>query len=119
MSKVDAQRAMRQARYAAHQESRAGATAQKTEPPPAPARVAPETPRESDAAVVVTPAPVREQDETVTDERESHLFAAADPAAATPAAGPEGAVELCGHRNIGNKTCSRPAGHPQKSHRYS
>jgi hypothetical protein len=27
-------------------------------------------------------------------------------------------VELCGHRNIGNKSCRRPAGHPEKNHRY-
>ena len=31
----------------------------------------------------------------------------------TPAGG-----ALCGHRNMGNKTCSRPAGHPEKNHRY-
>jgi len=41
--------------------------------------------------------------------------------------GPDGAAgadvaevqaALCGHRNIGNKTCVRPAGHPEKNHRY-
>jgi hypothetical protein len=25
---------------------------------------------------------------------------------------------LCGHRNMGGKTCSRPAGHAEKNHRY-
>ncbi len=27
--------------------------------------------------------------------------------------------QLCGHRNIGNKTCRRPVGHPEKNHRYT
>jgi hypothetical protein len=26
---------------------------------------------------------------------------------------------LCGHRNMGGKSCSRPAGHGEKSHRYA
>lgn len=26
--------------------------------------------------------------------------------------------DLCGHRNIGNKSCTRPAGHAEKNHRY-
>jgi len=25
---------------------------------------------------------------------------------------------LCGHRNMGGKKCSRPAGHAEKNHRY-
>jgi hypothetical protein len=27
--------------------------------------------------------------------------------------------ELCGHRNMSGRTCTREQGHPQKSHRYS
>ena len=27
--------------------------------------------------------------------------------------------ELCGHRNMGGKSCSRPAGHSEKNHRYA
>jgi hypothetical protein len=27
--------------------------------------------------------------------------------------------ELCGHRNMGGKSCSRPAGHREKNHRYA
>ena len=27
--------------------------------------------------------------------------------------------ELCGHRNMGGKTCTREAGHAAKNHRYS
>ncbi|TGN63537.1 hypothetical protein EXE59_05940 [Nocardioides eburneiflavus] len=27
--------------------------------------------------------------------------------------------DLCGHRNMSGRTCTRESGHPQKSHRYS
>ncbi|NYE36649.1 hypothetical protein F4692_001782 [Nocardioides cavernae] len=27
--------------------------------------------------------------------------------------------DLCGHRNISGRSCTREKGHPQKSHRYS
>ena len=37
--------------------------------------------------------------------------AAAEPAAATE--------ELCGHRNMSGRTCTRESGHAAKSHRYS
>jgi hypothetical protein len=39
-----------------------------------------------------------------------------------PAAAPEpisGAEELCGHRNMSGRTCTREQGHAAKSHRYS
>lgn len=29
------------------------------------------------------------------------------------------ADDLCGHRNMSGRTCTRETGHPQKSHRYS
>lgn len=35
-----------------------------------------------------------------------------------PAAG-EPDVELCGHRNMSGRTCTREKGHAAKSHRYS
>ncbi|HEX5918259.1 MAG TPA: hypothetical protein VFY76_10420 [Nocardioides sp.] len=49
---------------------------------------------------------------------------------APPVAPPEGAAtqveaplaatdELCGHRNMSGRTCTREAGHAAKSHRYS
>jgi hypothetical protein len=41
----------------------------------------------------------------------------AQAAAPEPAAEPEAA--LCGHRNMGGRTCTREAGHAAKSHRYS
>ena len=73
MSKVDAQRAMREARYAAMQ-----AQAQQR-----PAR---------------RPAPVA--------------------ASAAPPPAPAAAAS-CGHRDRAGRTCVRPAGHAEKSHRYA
>jgi hypothetical protein len=32
---------------------------------------------------------------------------------------PEPEAALCGHRNMGGRTCTREAGHAAKSHRYS
>lgn len=32
---------------------------------------------------------------------------------------PEAAEELCGHRNMSGRTCTRERGHDAKSHRYS
>jgi hypothetical protein len=148
MSKVDAQRAMREARYAAFQASREAPTA--PPPPPAKARsarpqaagpvpAAADTPVDVEAGGPAEPGTVGETEtETVID-----LTAGAEPEAAVavqdagtagtagtaqPAlqsSAPDGEPEpedatagLCGHRNMGNKSCSRPAGHPEKNHRY-
>ena len=44
----------------------------------------------------------------------------AHPAAELPPAEPERVTEqLCGHRNMGGRTCTRELGHAAKSHRYS
>jgi hypothetical protein len=88
MSKVDAQRAMREARYAALQ---------------------------AQPAATRRPAPPSEQPAP-----------AARPVKARPTANPPAQVRraadtatgLCGHRSIGNKSCQREAGHPEKAHRY-
>ena len=86
MSKVDALRAMREAKYA-----RAGA------PPLPPGVAAPRAPRP------VTRAPAGPTFE-----------------ASVPSAGGESETgALCGHRNMGGKICSRPAGHSEKNHRYA
>ncbi|HWU23355.1 MAG TPA: hypothetical protein VN088_17580 [Nocardioides sp.] len=75
MSKVDALRAMREARYA-----------QQTAGAPAPKRAKPvEAKPVKQAAKVAEP---------VSD-------------------------ELCGHRNMSGRTCTRERGHSAKSHRYS
>ena len=90
MSKMDNLRAMREAKYAAAQAR-----------PKTPA--APGTPAKAPATAA---APKR---------------AAAKPAAA-PKTAPDGAPateELCGHKNMSGRTCTREKGHSAKSHRYS
>ncbi len=77
MSKMDAMRAMREAKYA-QQQATPGKRAAKPQPL---AKVAPD------------PAP--------------------------GAAVGESAEALCGHRNMGGRTCTREQGHTAKSHRYS
>lgn len=85
MSKVDALRAMREAKYA-----RSGA------PPQPPGAAAPRAAKPT-ARTAASP-----QADPVED------------AADAPAT-----EELCGHRNMGGKSCSRPAGHSEKNHRYA
>lgn len=41
------------------------------------------------------------------------------PAEAPAAPREDGSPALCGHRNMGGKTCTREHGHAAKSHRYS
>ena len=89
MSKVDALRAMREAKYA-----RAGA------PPLPPGAVAPRAPK------------------PVTRGQAGTQSRVAQPEVARPSADEETGA-LCGHRNMGGKSCSRPAGHSEKNHRYA
>ena len=91
MGKVEAQRAMRDARFAAYRASRTSDGG----PPPAP------------VTETIPVGGAREPDVAVTSG-----------AAAVPVQ-PPADVALCGHRSIGNKSCTRPSGHPQASHRYS
>lgn len=97
MSKMDALRAMREARYAETTARAAKAAAAK----PAAAKPA--------VAPAAKPAAAKP--------------AAAKPAT-KPAASPDpestpGTEELCGHRNMGGRTCTREKAHAAKSHRYS
>jgi hypothetical protein len=94
MSKMDALRAMREARYA-ETTARAAKTAAAKPAGPKPAAATPATAR--------TAGP---------------KTAAAEPAAADPGSAPV-ADELCGHRNMGGRSCTREKGHAAKSHRYS
>jgi len=80
MSKVDALRAMREARYA-----------QQTAGAPAPRRAKPAEAKPAQAKPAKQAAEV------------------AEPAA----------DDLCGHRNMSGRTCTRERGHSAKSHRYS
>ena len=105
MSKVDAQRAMREAKYARNRASgptRREAAARENQakaPAAGPSRT---TPDPVPAAAPTDAAP--STDAPSTD--------AAPIVAAAP-------VEGCGHKSMNGRTCTRAAGHAEKSHRYS
>ncbi|GAA2021428.1 MULTISPECIES: hypothetical protein [Nocardioides] len=90
MSKMDALRAMREARYEE-------AAARAAKPGAAPAR--PAVRRSAPAAAPAAKRPAKA-------------------AAATPVE-PGAEPGLCGHRNMSGRTCTRELGHAAKSHRYS
>jgi hypothetical protein len=90
MSKVDAQRAMREAKYARNRAS--GPTRREA----AAREEAPKAPGAGPTRTTPDPAP-RDTAPTV----------------AAPS------VEGCGHKSMNGRTCTRPAGHAEKSHRYS
>ncbi len=89
MSKVDALRALREARYAAQSAKPSTAT------PSAPVGTRPAA-KPADAV----PQGVGR--------------------GAVPAGGPDIGAEadLCGHRSMNGRTCTRPGGHTEKNHRY-
>jgi hypothetical protein len=94
MSKVDAQRAMREAKYA--RDSARGLTR-----------------REVAAAAGTSPAPAVR----TPDAEPARAPRTAKPAKAAPAdAAPQGA--LCGHKSMNGRACTREAGHAEKNHRY-
>lgn len=103
MSKLDALRAMREARYKQEQE-RAGRPSARARP-----AVAPPAPGE-------TPAPPAAKAGKTTPARAAK---ARKPAAAASPADDQPQEELCGHRNMSGRTCTRERGHAAKSHRYS
>jgi len=87
MSKLDAQRAMREAKYA--RDSASGPTR-----------------REAAAAAAGTPI--------------QPVARPSKPASPAPSkASAASATELCGHRSMNGRSCTREAGHDEKSHRYS
>ena len=91
MSKMDNLRAMREAKYAEAQKRAASAPAR----PKAP---------------VAPPTPVAQEKAQQKAQQK-----------ATPAVDAEASTdeELCGHRNMSGRTCTRERGHAAKSHRYS
>jgi hypothetical protein len=91
MSKVDAQRAMREAKYAR-------------------LRASGPTRREAAAAEGAPAAPA-----PAASEAKPARAKKVDPAPAPAAA----AGELCGHKSMNGRECTREAGHSEKSHRYS
>ena len=89
MSKMDNLRAMREAKYAEAQKRSTSAPV-----------------RPKAAAPVAPPAPAAKK--------------AAGSAAQTEVEAAQPATEeLCGHRNMSGRTCTRERGHAAKSHRYS
>ena len=92
MSKLDAQRAMREAKYARDRASgptrREAAAAESGVPAQGAGRPAPRAARSSTPTAVPS---------------------------ATPA---EPAAERCGHRSMNGRSCTRDAGHSETSHRY-
>ena len=93
MGKLDAQRAMREAKYA--RDSASGPTR-----------------REAAAAAAGGTAPVRPKAEAPAKPK-----AKPGAKAKTKPVVPEG--EACGHRSMNGRGCTREAGHSEKSHRYS
>jgi hypothetical protein len=111
VSKVEAQRAMRDARYAAYQ-AKLAADAKAAATPSSPASTRPVAPK---SPAPKSPAP---ESPAPSDPQDAATAEVASPAGDAAAAGGSPQPELCGHRNIGNKGCSRPAGHTEKNHRY-
>ncbi len=99
MSKLDAQRAMREAKYA--RDSASGPT------------------RREAAAAASGEAPVRPSAYTkaAAPAARKRASSAASSAGAPTAAQPEG--DRCGHKSMNGRACTRDAGHSEKSHRYS
>ena len=95
---MDNLRAMREARY--EQAQKRGAAAK-----PA-ARSAVRPPVAPD-----TPAQTKPQTPTTASMSAVPVAASAEPAVP--------GEELCGHRNMSGRTCTRERGHAAKSHRYS
>jgi hypothetical protein len=89
MSKMDNLRALREARYEQDKAARPAASGGTA---PAAKRAAPRRPAK---AAAKAPAPV------------------ADSGGTPPA------DAACGHRAISGRTCTRPAGHAEKNHRYA
>ena len=92
MSKLDAQRAMREAKYARE-------------------RASGPTRREAAAAESGVPA-----QKARPAARRSHSAAASLAAPAEQAVEPT--TERCGHRSMNGRSCTRDAGHSETSHRY-
>ena len=96
MSKLDAQRAMREAKYARD-------------------RASGPTRREAAAGESGVPA----QAAARPTSRPASKAARASTPAAAPAASADSKTERCGHRSMNGRSCTRDAGHSETSHRYS
>ena len=123
MSKVSAMQAMREARYAASRTSRPAAPA----PTAAPARkTAPAKPAGEQRPDALTGAPGESAVDTLllpaagAAGGSATTGTTADVTAADVASEADVPTEaLCGHRSMNNRSCRRPAGHPERNHRYN
>ncbi|HEY0240941.1 MAG TPA: hypothetical protein VGC37_20105 [Friedmanniella sp.] len=97
MSKVDAQRAMREAKYLRNRAS--GATRSEEA---AASGTAAAPPARTPAARTPSAKPTR-----------AAKSESAESGKAAPAVG-----ELCGHRSMNGRACTRESGHAEKNHRY-
>ena len=93
MSKLDAQRAMREAKYA--RDSASGPTR-----------------REAAAAAAGGTAPVAPSRAATSSPSKAK-------SKAVPAASASASEDRCGHKSMNGRACTREAGHSEKSHRYS
>ena len=93
MSKVDAQRAMREAKYA--RDNASGARR-----------------REAAAAAATSTSPAG----PAPAAKPARTSSAAPTPTALTAAAPQG--ERCGHKSMNGRACTRDAAHSEKSHRY-
>ncbi|MEJ7649473.1 MAG: hypothetical protein WKF57_10635 [Nakamurella sp.] len=110
MSKSDAMRAMREAKYARTSVS----APSRRETPAAEAASAAATPGAAVSPGGVTTPPRARQARAKAAPSEKAVLAPAPP---TAAAAPE--EERCGHKSMNGRACTRESGHPEKSHRYS
>ena len=112
MSKVDAQRAMREAKFArlnaAGSSRRVAPAAEKT--------TENATEKATDKATAAEKAPAVEKKAPAARKTSSTTARVADAGSAVSAGAVEG--ERCGHKSINGRACTRPAGHAEKSHRY-
>ena len=104
MSKVSAMQAMREARYTTRPATKATVPAVTVEPTWSPVQ-----PAGVDGAAVV--------DDAVSETSPVALWPVVLEMPEHEEAPEQEA--LCGHRSMNNRNCRRPAGHPEKNHRYS
>ena len=120
MSKVSAMQALREARYAASRTSRPAAPASTVSP----SRATPATPGTGRRTAASTDGPGDSAPDAALPAPGGVPAPAGGPADSAGSPGDvaesDAPVEaLCGHRSMNNRTCRRPAGHPEKNHRYS
>ncbi|MDQ2740497.1 MAG: hypothetical protein M3Y35_18180 [Actinomycetota bacterium] len=106
MSKVNAMQAIREARYAARS-NRPSVPAARTAPTAHSAALT--------SAEAVAAGPIQAPDTAGP----LPLAQAGSEGGATDEVAATEEEALCGHRSMNNRNCRRPAGHPEKNHRYN